>query len=236
MHFHGVYFHIKLVKGRGLPTILYNIDMTKHELKIRVNTVGELINTLSGMAGLREISIEPKRADFRVLALQREDLADELYGLPDPSLGLTEEEVNGLAPAMDELLRNIAHGLDPENKRGKWRHDAPGFSEAEKLCLPAAELAIEFDDQTGAGIVAVSHLVFSDLTPPLDIEEIRKTRPQEFRQGQSTRGGIFEIEQGAIHSMIAYVGLEHSLIEAEDQTGDDGIQRRTVSLRFQRKP
>ena len=33
-------------------------------------------------------------------------------------------------------------------------------------------------------MIAVSNLVFPDITPPLDLEAVRKTLPQQFQQGR----------------------------------------------------
>ncbi|GEM_PF-5797995 len=212
--------------------------MAEHELKIEVNTVRDAIDTLKALGELRMTSFEKgAKADFRKMAGERWDLYGELWDLPDPSLGLTEDETRVLAAVADELLRNACKILDdPGDPEGKWNYAAPGFIAASNLGLAAVELAIEFDDAAAAGIIAVSHLVFSDITLPLDLKAVRKTRPQQFQQGRSTRGGIYEIESGKIHSALSDVSLEHLSIEAEDKIGGDGLQRRTVSFRFQRKP
>lgn len=210
--------------------------MTRHELKIRVNTVGDLVDTLKALGGLRATSFKQgAKADFRTMAGERRDLDNELWGLPDPSLGLTEDEVGVLAVVADEFLRNAYKALDRGDPEGDFNHGAPGFIAASHLGLAASELAIEFDDASGAGVIAVSHPIIEGLTPPLDLEEVRKTRPQQFRQGRRTRGGIYEIETGKIHSALSDVGLKHPAIEAKDKIGEDGSQRRTVSFRFQRK-
>ncbi len=210
--------------------------MTKHELKIGVNTTGDLVDTLKALRELRTASFKQgAKADFLAMANERWDLGNELWGLPDPSLGLTEDEARVLAAVADEFLRNAYKALDPGDPEGEFKHGAPGVIAASHLGLAAAELVIKFDDAAGVGEITVSHPIIPDLTPPLDLETVRKTRPQQFRQGRSTRGGIYEIETGAIHSIITRVGLEHLPIKAEDQAGDDGIQRRTVKLRFQRK-
>mgnify|MGYP001563785618 CR=1 FL=1 len=59
-----------------------------------------------------------------------------------------------------------------------------GFIAAHDLGLAAAELVIKFDDAAATGMIAVSNLVFPDITPPLDLEAVRKTRPQQFQQGR----------------------------------------------------
>lgn len=212
--------------------------MAKHELKIEVNTVSDAIDTLKAFSELRMTSFEKgDKADFRKMARERWDLYGELWDLPDPSLGLTKDEARILAAVADELLRNACKILDdPSDPEGEWNRAAPGFIAASNLGLAAVELAIKFDDAAAAGMIAVSHLVFPDITPPLDLEAIRKTRPQQFQQGRSTRGGIYEIETGKIHSRLSDVSLGHQLIEAEDKIGGDGLQRRTVSFRFHRKP
>lgn len=133
------------------------------------------------------------------------------------------------------MLRNAGKALDPGDPEGEWNYAAPGFIAASYLGLAAAELAIEFDDTLGTGMIAVSHPVIPDLTPSLDLEAVRKTRPEQFQQGRRTRGGIYEIETGKIHSALSDVSLEYQLIETEDKIGGDSLQRRTVSLRFQRK-
>lgn len=202
-----------------------------------VNTVGDLVDTLKALGELRLASFEKgAKADFRPMAKERWDLYSKLWGLSDPSLGLTEDEARVLAAVADELLRNAGKAHDPgSDSEGEWNHAAAGVMAASRLGLAVAELAIEFDDAVGAGAIAVSHPVIPDLTPPLDLEEVRKTRPQQLRQGRSTHGGIYEIETGKIHSALSDVSLKHPPIEAKDKIGEDGFQRRTVSFRFQRK-
>lgn len=192
--------------------------------------------TRHGLAELKTISIEPRKTDSLVISLQREDLGDKFYRLPDPCLGLTRKEASVLELAADELLRNVNHAYDPENRTGRWKYDSTGFSRTAELGLPAAELTIEFDSEIGAGMIAVSHLVFPDITPPLDLEEARRIRPVKINPEKSGRGGIFGIERGSIHHMLKKnANLEHSPIETEDSVGESGHQRRTVSFRFQRK-
>lgn len=212
--------------------------MAKHELLIEVNTVRDAVDTLKALGELRMTSFEKgAKANLRKMAGERWDLYGKLWDLPDPSLGFTEDEARVLAAVADELLRNACKVLDdPGDPEGEWNYAAPGFIAASNLGLAAVELAIKFDDAAAAGMIAVSHLVFPDITPLLDLEAIRKTRPQQFQQGRSTRGGIFEIETGKIHSRLSDVSLGHQLIEAEDKIGGDGLQRRTVSFRFHRKP
>ena len=212
--------------------------MAKHELTIEVNTGRDAIDTLMALSELRMTSFEKgAKADFRKMARERWDLYGELLDLPDPSLGLTEGEARVLAAATDELLRNACKILDdPGDPEGNWNYAAPGFIAASNLGLAAVELAIKFDDAAATGMIAVSHLVFPDITPSLDLEAVRKTRPQQFQQGRNTRGGIYEIEIGNIHSALSDVNLEHQSIEAEDKIGGDGFQRRAVRFRFQRKP
>ena len=54
---------------------MYNIAVAKHELKIEVNTVGDVVDTLKALGELRMTSFKKgAKADFRKMAKERWDL------------------------------------------------------------------------------------------------------------------------------------------------------------------
>lgn len=182
--------------------------MTRKELKVEIPSLTALQRTIAALDISRNALYNGMAGEHRRF-LQR---------YKRKGLGLTIDQSASIFDLAAGLLRNIRHAYD----------DMTEFS--------SARLGISWNEITGRGSVRVRQNLPSGARP-VNLAEIRKTRPHMFRGNHSGPGLVFELEnpKGLRFQRFDEAGLTTSRVSIHDKkNGTERVAK--VTIRRVREP